>query len=148
MHFEGQQQINAPVTKVWAFVTDPNKVAECAPGFKSMEILGPDHFKPTLAVGVGPVRATFTLDVRLVDVQEPTHAGMEGRGTAAGSSVNMKAAMDLTAQSDTVTTMVWTADVNVSGTLASVGARLMESTANKLTTQFFDCFRQKIEAAG
>ena len=148
MHFEGQQQIKAPVSTVWAFVMDPNKVAECAPGFKSMEILGPDHFKPTLAVGVGPVKATFTLDVRLVDIQERTHAAMEGRGAAAGSSVNMKAAMDLAAQSDTVTNMVWTADVNVSGTLASVGARLMESTANKLTTQFFDCFRQKIEAAG
>lgn len=147
MHFEGQQQIKAPISTVWAFVLDPNKVAECAPGFKSMEILAPDHFKPTLAVGVGPVKATFTLDVHLVDVQEPSHAAMEARGAAAGSSVNMKAAMDLSAQSDTETNMAWMADVNVSGTLASVGARLMESTANKLTTQFFDCFRQKIEAA-
>ena len=48
MHFEGEQTIKAPIEEVWAYFMDPNKVAQCAPGFKSMEILGPDHFKPTL----------------------------------------------------------------------------------------------------
>lgn len=146
MHFEGQQTINTPIAAVWAFVLDPNKVAECAPGFKSMEILAPDHFKPTLAVGVGPVKATFTLDVTLVDVQPTSHATMHARGSAAGSAVDMSASVDLTAQSETATDMRWTADVNISGTIASVGARLMEGTAHKLTAQFFDCMRQKLEA--
>lgn len=146
MHFTGTQQIKAPVAKVWAFVLDPNKVAECAPGFKSMEILGPDHFKPTLAVGIGAVKATFTIDVQLEDVREPDHAAMRGRGAAAGSAVDMVAAMDLKVLAADETQMDWTADVNVSGTLASVGARLMEGTAQRLTAKFFDCFRQKLEA--
>ena len=50
LHFEGTQQIKAPLEKVWQFVLNPNKVAECAPGFKSMEILADDHFKPTIVV--------------------------------------------------------------------------------------------------
>jgi carbon monoxide dehydrogenase subunit G len=147
MHFTGQQTINAPIETVWAFFMDPNKVAECAPGFKSMEILAPDHFKPTLAVGVGAVKATFTLDVNLVDLQKPTHAGMQGRGSAAGSAVDMKAGLDLSPESDTATHMDWTADVSVNGTLASMGSRLLEGTAQKLTARFFDCLRQKLEAA-
>jgi carbon monoxide dehydrogenase subunit G len=146
LHFEGTQQIKAPIEKVWQFVLDPNKVAECAPGFKSMEILADDHFKPTLVVGIGAVKATFTLDVQLEDVTPQSHAAMHGRGNAAGSAVDMKAAMDLTPVSADETTMAWTADVNVSGVIASVGARLMEGTAHKLTAQFFDCFRQKLEA--
>jgi uncharacterized protein len=145
MHFEGQQTINAPIQSVWAYFMTPDKVAECAPGFQSMETLAPDHFKPKLAVGVGAVKATFTLDVTLVDVQEPTHMAMQGRGVAAGSAVDMRSAMDLAADSETSTTMRWTADVNVSGTIASVGARLLEGTANKLTARFFDCLRQKLE---
>lgn len=147
MHFEGTQQIKAPAQRVWQFVLDPNKVAECAPGFKSMDILGPDHFKPTLAVGIGAVKATFTLDVTLEDVREPDHAAMRGRGSAGGSAVDMKAAMDLKALSEEETQMNWVADVNVSGTLASVGARLLEGTAHRLTAKFFDCFREKLEAA-
>jgi uncharacterized protein len=146
MHFEGKQTINAPLQTVWDHIMDPNKVAECAPGFKSMEILAPDHFKPTLAVGVGAVKATFTLDVTLVDVQPPTHAGVRARGAAAGSAAEIKSAMDLSADSESSTTMNWTADVIVSGTIASVGARLLEGTAHKLTDRFFDCLRQHLEA--
>jgi carbon monoxide dehydrogenase subunit G len=146
MHFEGKQTINVPIQTVWAYVMDPHKVAACAPGFKSMEILGDDHFKPTLAVGVGPIKATFTLDVLLQDLQPPTHAGLTARGSAVGSGVEMRSAMDLVAEAEAVTSMNWVADVLVSGTIASVGARLMEGVAHKLTAQFFNCLRLHLEA--
>jgi carbon monoxide dehydrogenase subunit G len=146
MHFAGEQTINAPIETVWAYFMDPNKVAQCAPGFKSMEILGPDHFKPTVGVGIGAVKATFTLDVTLKELRQPNHAEVTARGNAVGSAVDMTAKVDLTATSETVTTMQWAADVAISGTLASIGGRLIESTAKKLTGQFFDCTRQHLEA--
>ncbi len=43
------------------------------------------------------------------------------------------------------TIMDWVADVNLSGTLASVGARLIEGTANKMIGQTFDCMKTKLE---
>jgi uncharacterized protein len=146
MHFEGQLTIQAPITAVYAFFTDPHQVASCAPGYQSMEILGPDHFKPKVGVGIGAVKATFTLDVTLTDLREPEHAVVKGHGVAAGSAVDLSGAMDLKAESETVTHMDWHAEVNVSGTIASVGARLMEGTARKMTARFFDCVRQKVEA--
>ncbi len=145
MHFEGTQQIKASQRAIFAFLVDPNKVASCAPGFISMEILAPDHFKPTIGIGVGAVKAKFTLDVQLQDVREPNHAAMKGHGVAAGSAVDMVASLDLSPVSDAETTMNWIADVTVSGTIASVGARLLDSTAQKQITKFFDCFRQKLE---
>ena len=145
MHFEGTQQIKASQRAIFAFLVDPNKVASCAPGFISMEILAPDHFKPTIGIGVGAVKAKFTLDVQLQDVREPSHAAMKGHGVAAGSAVDMVASLDLSPVSDAETTMNWIADVTVSGTIASVGARLLDSTAQKQITKFFDCFRQKLE---
>jgi len=148
MHFEGEQTINAPIDAVWAYFMDPNKVAQCAPGFKSMEILGPDHFKPTLNVGIGPVKATFTLDVTLGGLHPPNHAEVTARGNAAGSAVNITSTVDFQANSDAITAMHWIADVAVSGTIASVGSRLMEGTAEKLTGKFFDCTRQHLEPPG
>ena len=41
--------------------------------------------------------------------------------------------------------MDWKADVNIAGTLASVGARLIEGTANKMIGQTFDCMKTKLE---
>ena len=146
MHFEGQQTINAPIQKVWAFLTDPHSVASCTPGFMSMEILSPTHFKPTVGVGVGAVKAKFTLDVTMEDVREPTHATAVAKGNAGGSAAEVRGGMDLSAVSESATEMRWVADVNVMGTIATVGARLLEGTANKLTTRFFECFKQKLEA--
>jgi carbon monoxide dehydrogenase subunit G len=42
--------------------------------------------------------------------------------------------------------MAWSADVHIAGTLASVGARMIEGTANKMIGQTFDCIRAKLEA--
>jgi carbon monoxide dehydrogenase subunit G len=43
--------------------------------------------------------------------------------------------------------MDWKATVVVSGTIASVGARLLQGTAEKLTGKFFDCLKTKLQAA-
>jgi carbon monoxide dehydrogenase subunit G len=145
MHFEGRETINVPIQAAWAFLLDPQNVAACAPGYQDMEILGPDQFKPRVAVGVGAVKATFTLDVLLTDLRAPEHAGMQAHGIAAGSAVDVQSALDLIAESASVTAMVWSMDVDVRGSIAGMGARLLEGTARKLTTKFFDCVRQHME---
>jgi uncharacterized protein len=147
MHFEGQQTINAPIAKVYGFFTDPDSVASVTPGFVSMEVLSPTHFKPTVAVGVGAVKAKFVLDVTLEDQQPPHHLVAAARGNAAGSAAEVRGGMDLTEVSPTVTDLKYTAEVNVMGTLAAVGARLMEGTAQKMIAKFFDGVRQKLESS-
>jgi carbon monoxide dehydrogenase subunit G len=146
MHFEGSQPIKAPIQAVWNALLDPNRVAACTPGFISMEILAPDHFKPVVGVGIGAVKAKFTLDVQVTETREPDHAAMKMHGVAAGSAVDMVANVDLTAAGEAETTMNWVADVTVSGTIASVGARLIESIARKQVAKFFDGFSHKLEA--
>jgi uncharacterized protein len=146
MHFEGEQVVRAPRPAVWTYLLDANKVAECAPGFKGMEVLGPDHYRPTVGVGIGAVKATFTLDVHLVDLNEPEHVAMTGRGVASDSATDLRADMDLIQESESATRLRWTADVNVTGKIANMGARLLQGTANKLTARFFACISNKLEA--
>jgi carbon monoxide dehydrogenase subunit G len=67
-------------------------------------------------------------------------------GQAPGSAADAVASMALRDGSDGATTMDYSADVNIAGTLASVGARLIEGTANKLVAQTFDCIRAKLES--
>jgi carbon monoxide dehydrogenase subunit G len=43
--------------------------------------------------------------------------------------------------------MDWEADVAIAGTLASVGARMIEGTANKMIGQTFSCMKSTLEAA-
>jgi uncharacterized protein len=146
MDFSGTQTIAVPIEKAWAFLMDVNKVAACAPGFQSLEVLGEEHWKAVVAVGIGAVKAKFTLDITRPEMEEPEHMTMKGRGKAPGSAVDLSGDMHLTALEDGGTRMDWKAVVTVSGTIASVGARLMQGTAERLTGQFFDCLKSTLQA--
>jgi uncharacterized protein len=146
MHFEGSVQINASRDKVWAFLIDPNQVGSCGPGVESVEVIDETHFKATAKVGVGFISARFVVNMELVDLEAPDKANIKAHGQAPGSAVDATATMSLSAGEGGGTQMDWLADVNISGTLASVGARLIEGTANKMIGQTFDCIRTKLEA--
>jgi len=147
MHFEGTVQINAPRDRVWAFVIDPNQVGQCGPGVESIEVIDDTHFKATAKVGVGFISARFVVNLEFVDLDAPNAATIKAHGQAPGSAVDADARMDLKDADGGGTTMDWSAEVNIAGTIASVGARLIEGTANKMIGQTFDCMRTKLEAA-
>ncbi len=146
MRFEGKLDIAAPRERVWQFVTDPLAVTTCAPDVQSVELIDPKHFKVVVRAGVGPIRATFNLDVVFTDLVAPGHASVRARGQAPGSAVEMLSAMDLSEGGPGHTTMQWSSDVTVTGTIAQVGARLMQGTADKLTQQIFTCIKSKLES--
>ncbi|HET8846464.1 MAG TPA: carbon monoxide dehydrogenase subunit G [Ktedonobacteraceae bacterium] len=147
MEFSGTQTIAAPIEKVWTFLMDVNNVAECAPGFQSLEVLGEEHWKALVGVGIGAVKAKFTLDVTRPELQEPEHMVVKGRGKAPGSAVELFGDMHLASLDDGQTQMDWKATVVVSGTIASVGARLLNGAAERLTGQFFNCLNKKLSAS-
>ena len=146
MHFEGATEIEAPRDKVWAFVTDPNQVGQCGPGVESIEVIDATHFKATAKVGIGFISARFVVNMEFAELTPPDHAGVKAHGQAPGSAVDAVASMRLSDAPDGGTIMDWSADVNISGTLASVGARLIEGTANKMIGQTFDCMKRTLEA--
>ncbi|MBI3745059.1 MAG: carbon monoxide dehydrogenase subunit G [Chloroflexi bacterium] len=122
MEFSGAVDIPASRDRVFAFVTDPDKVGACGPGVESIEVVDPTHFKARAKVGVGFITAKFVVDLEIAEQQPPDMAVIKARGQAPG--------------------------VNLSGMLASVGARMVEGTANKMIAQAFDCIRARIVAEG
>jgi carbon monoxide dehydrogenase subunit G len=146
MKFEGSVDINAPRDRVWAFLADPERVGYCGPGVESIEVVDDTHYKAAAKVGVGFITARFTVNLELAEQQPPERAVIKAHGQAPGSAVDATAEMRLSVIGEDTTRMDWTADVSIAGSLASVGARLIEGTANKMIDQSFDCIRSKLEA--
>lgn len=148
MQFKGTVQIEAPRDRVWTFILDPDQVGGCGPGVESIEVIDADHFKVKAKVGVGFISARFVVEMTVAERQEPELAVLKAHGQAPGSAVDATASMSLSGPAEGPTTMDWSADVTIAGTLASVGARMIEGTANKMIGQTFDCIRARLTAAG
>ena len=146
MQFQGTVQIDAARHRVWAFLMDPRQVGSCGPGVESIEIIDADHCKAKAKVGVGYISARFAVDMTVAERNEPVLAVLKVHGQAPGSAVDATARMALSGPAEGPTTMDWSADVTISGKLASVGARMIEGTANRLIGQAFDCIRAKLAA--
>ena len=70
---------------------------------------------------------------------------VNARGKASGSAVDMSGELMLSSLDADHTRMDWKANVVVSGSIASVGSRLLQGTIEKLTGQFFNCLKSKLE---
>jgi carbon monoxide dehydrogenase subunit G len=70
---------------------------------------------------------------------------VRGRAKAPGTAVDGTAQMTLRDAEGGGTVMDWSADVQFSGTIASLGARLIQGTANRLIGQAFSCVKSKLE---
>lgn len=147
MHFAGSERLRGTREQVWALVTDPNAVARCVPGLERMEVVDPSTFKAVVKAGLGPVRGTFSFDVSWKELRAPEHARMAAQGKTPGSAVTVDSSMDLDEVGEGETELSWSADVVVHGTIASVGARLMNGFVEKQTQQFFACLAGRLRDA-
>jgi carbon monoxide dehydrogenase subunit G len=146
MQLKGDVTIKAPRKKVWDFLTDPNQLGQCVPGLEKIETI--EHLKKyrgTVSVGLGSVKARFSGDVDILELEEPDRAKLKAHGTATGSAADAVCEMKLTDGPDNSTAVGWVADVNVSGQLASLVSRLMVPVSQKLAGVFYDEVKKRIE---
>jgi carbon monoxide dehydrogenase subunit G len=144
LEFSGAPEVSAPRARVWAHLRDPNFVAASAPGVETVEALDSTHFKVVSGLGVGAVKVRFQLDVALSDIIENQHLRMSARGRAPGSAVETVSVVRLEDTPAGGTRLHWSATSAVNGKVASVGARLLEGTARRLTEEFWSDFARRI----
>ncbi len=148
MLLKGDVTIHAPRKKVWDFLTDPNQIGQCVPGVEKIETIEEmKRYHGVVSVGLGSVKARFSGEVDILELDEPNRAKLKAHGTATNSVADAVSEMMLSNGPDDSTIVHWTADVNVSGQLASLVSRLMIPVSQKLAGIFYDEVRKRIETA-
>ena len=86
MEFSGKYKIATTRTRVWAMLNDPEVLRACIPGCQSLVGNVDDGFTATVKIGLGPVKATFSGAVELLDMDPPKSYRIvgSGKGGAAG----------------------------------------------------------------
>ncbi|HYL41328.1 MAG TPA: carbon monoxide dehydrogenase subunit G [Candidatus Binatus sp.] len=146
MDFAGMLSIAAPREAVWAFLLDFRALGACGPGVESVELLDARRARVHARLGLGVITARFAIELEPGGLERPEHATIQGRGDAPGTQVEGRAEMRLSGPPEGPTEVAWTAQVELFGSLAGVGARLVEGAAGRLIDQAFECVRSRLES--
>jgi uncharacterized protein len=136
LDYNGQEQIPVSPDVVWAFVTDPDKVAHCLPDLLESTVLDATHFHATVRVGVGPVRGKFKFKFELQPDAGAKRIGIKATGGGFGSVVDLVAGADVVA-AGAAATLDWKGEAQMRGPVAAVGGRVLDGQARKLIEQTF-----------
>lgn len=146
MKLEGTHELEATRDRVYQSLVNPEVLQRCIPGCERLERTGENAFSATIRAGVGSIKGLFEGKVRLEDLREPEHFRMvvEGKGPPGF----LKGSGDLDLEQDgAITRVTYAGDVQVGGTIASVGQRMIQGTAKMMAAQFFTCLGAEAKTA-
>src|SRR5437773_1550882 len=143
MKIEGDYTFEAPRDVVWDVLLDPQLLAKVLPGCEGLDPLGNDQYKAVLKIQVGPVQGVFEGTVALLDINKPDSYRMDINGKGAPGFVKGTGVVRLEPQGLT-TIMHYEGDAQIGGKIASVGQRLLESSAKALVRQSLDGIAEQV----
>ena len=144
MDLTGEYVIAAKRQAVWEALNDPDVLRECIPGCESLEMTSPTEMSATVVTKIGPVKAKFSGEVTLSNIEAPvsyTISGAGKGGIAGFAKGGADVRLDEVAEG---TKLSYAVNAQVGGKLAQLGSRLIDSTAKKLAGQFFANFAEKV----
>ena len=145
MKIEGTQELHAKRERVFQALTDPAVLQRCIPGCERLEKTGENSYSTTLRAGVGSIKGVFTGNVRLEDVRPPEHYRIAVDGKGQPGFLKGSGDLDLE-ERDQMTVVTYKGDVQVGGTIASVGQRMIQGAARMMATQFFTAIEAEAKA--
>jgi carbon monoxide dehydrogenase subunit G len=135
MRLEGTHLFAAPRAAVWEALMDPAVISGALPGGEAMERVGDNDYKATMNVKIGPVQGRFEGNIALLDIVAGERYTMKVDGQGAPGFVQGEGLLTLTDDETGGTLLSYAGDVQVGGKVASVGQRLVESTAKSVIRQ-------------
>jgi 2-furoyl-CoA dehydrogenase large subunit len=132
----GSLTVAVAAEQVWRALVDPAMLARTIPGCHQLDEVGPNDYRAEVSLGVGVIKGRFTARVTLSNLDPPHSAVLSGSlsgplGVSVGSGrVQLSPAGE-------GTKIDYGYTVEISGTVAAVGGRMLDGATKVLIKQFF-----------
>lgn len=141
--------VQAAPAAVWAFLTDPQRVARCLPGAAIGEKLDDKTYAGTMTVKVGPVSSSYKGKVVFERLDAATRtaeiraSGQDVRGKG-GADLILTSTLREVAPGQTEVTAA--SQVNITGLLAQMGRGMVQDVSDQIFQIFSERMRSELEA--
>lgn len=150
MNISGEYVFRAPPQFVWDALQDPKVLAAVLPGCERLDEVSPHNFEGAIKLKVGPVQGEYAGKVTLGDLKPPESFTMKVEGTGQQGYVNATAAIALAPESQG-TKVTYASEAQVGGRIATLGGRLIETSARSIVRQSLEgldaCITAQLAAA-
>lgn len=138
---------DVPAADVWHGLLDPDTLADTLPGADKLELTGDNQYAVALNIKIGPVQGKFKGGIKLEDIEEPRSYSMKVDGRGAPGFVKATAKLTLEPIEDGAKTILhYDGDAKVGGRIASVGNRLLDSSARAIAKQSLTGLNERLKA--
>ena len=141
-------RVEAPIERVWQFVTDPQKVVTCMPGAVLDEVVDERTFLGSVKIKVGAISASYKGRIEFTEVDEEQHTirlSAEGRETGGGTARGT-ISMRLIPLDDGPTELVTEARVDLTGRIMQVGRGMIQGVSHQIFKQFAASAKKLLES--
>jgi len=148
----GDYEFAAPQELVWEMMLDPEVLANTIPGCEKLERVDETTYTGRLNIRVGPVQGVFQGKVEMTDRRPPTRLHMVVNGSGPAGVVRGEGDLTLQSlnlplsQSPSATRLHYDGQVQVSGRIATVGQRVMDSSTRSIVKQSLQSLENQIQA--
>jgi len=140
------QTVKGPQERVFAFMQDPAVLAKCMPGCEGLERIADNEYAMRMKMMLASVSGKFEGKVRISDSNPSSSFRLLVEGSGKIGFMKGDGLLNLS-QNGSGTEVRFEGDVQVGGTIAGVGQRLIETTAKMLIKKFFDRLSQEASSA-
>ena len=137
MKISGSQTIAVPPERAYEMMQDPEVLARSMPGCESLEKIGDNEYRMKMKMALAALSGAFDGTVKITDQQPSTSFKLTVEGNGKIGFMKGEGLLKLTPSGD-ATEVSYEGDVQVGGTIAAVGQRLIDATAKMMIKRFFD----------
>lgn len=116
---------------------DPTVLAGCMPGCETLEQIGQDEYKMKMKMAMASLSGAFEGKVKITDKNPPDSFRLIVEGTGKLGFMKGEGLLHFS-PADIGTNVSYEGDVQVGGTIAAVGQRLIDATAKMMIKKFFE----------
>ncbi|MFQ5983202.1 MAG: CoxG family protein [Woeseiaceae bacterium] len=131
IEFDGDFTVATPREDAYAVLSETQSFAPLLPTYKSHELKEDGSADVKIAVGVGKVRGTATVNLMLEESEAPIRARYVGKGTVMGGVFNFGAQFELEEAGRDETHVKWQGELVMYGKLVSLAGGMIKPIANR-----------------
>ncbi len=136
--------LEAPIKEVWKSLSNPKEISGCVPGATITDQIDDNNYKGEVTLKFGPIKTKYDGEITIEEMDNNAHTMLlRGKGLDSKGKGNAEMTMNGSAvTTDGGTEVDFKMVVNIQGTLAQFGSRLINDVSAQLMDQFVDNFKK------